>query len=264
MGPARSVRPPAVAGSFYPADPADLAAAVDALLPPPAPDHPLPEAVIAPHAGYRYSGPVAGTALSLLGPARGALRRVVLIGPAHYVPLRGLAVSAADAFETPLGLLEVDDEARSGALAAPQVQLDDAPHEPEHSLEVELPILQRLLGRFSILPLVTGRASPGEVADVLDAVWGGPDTAVVCSSDLSHYHDHDTATSLDRRTAAAIVDRDVDAVGPRDACGSVAVRGLLEAARRRDLAVRLLDLRTSHDAGGPRDRVVGYGAFGLG
>ncbi|HEX2064437.1 MAG TPA: AmmeMemoRadiSam system protein B [Acidimicrobiales bacterium] len=264
MGRAGSVRPPAVAGSFYPADPARLADAVDALLPPPAADQAAPEAVIAPHAGYEYSGPVAGAALSLLGPARETLRRVVLIGPAHYVPLRGLAVTGVEAFETPFGLLDVDDDARAAALALPQVQLDDAPHAPEHSLEVELPILQRLLGRFSVVPLVTGRAGTAEVADVLDAVWGGPETVVVCSSDLSHYHDHDTATALDQRTAAAIVARDVEAVAPRDACGSVAVRGLLEVARRRDLAVRLLELRTSHDAGGPPDRVVGYGAFALG
>jgi AmmeMemoRadiSam system protein B len=264
VAPAASVRSPAVAGSFYPGDPAGLAAAVDRLLGSAAAEQGPPKAVIAPHAGYQYSGPVAATALSLLAPAKERVRRVVLIGPTHYVALQGLAVSGADAFATPLGMVELDGDARAAALALPQVQLDDDPHEPEHSLEVELPFLQRLLGAFRILPLVTGRATPADVADVIDAVWGGPETAVVCSSDLSHYYDHDTATAIDRRTAAAVVARDVEAVGPRDACGAVAVRGLLEVARRRDLPVRLLELRTSHDAGGPRERVVGYGAFALG
>ena len=258
------VRPPAVAGSFYPADPADLAQAVDALLPTSAPDQPPPKAIIVPHAGYEYSGPVAGAAYSLLTPDVDAMR-VVLVGPAHFHPLEGVAVSGADALATPLGPVEVDDEARTAVLVLSVVQRDDAPHEPEHSLEVQLPILQRLLGPFRILPLVTGRAvAPADLAAVLDAVWGGTETVVVCSSDLSHYHDHDTATALDRRTASAVVDRDVEGIGSRDACGAVAIRGLLEAARRRDLPVRLLDLRTSHDAGGPRDRVVGYGAFAVG
>ena len=266
MATAAAIRPPAVAGSFYPADPDELARAVDALLPPTPSDQAPPKAVIAPHAGYEYSGAVAGTVLSLLAPAADTIRRVVLVGPAHFQPLEGVAVSGADAFATPLGEVEVDDEARAAALAVGRVvRRDDAPHRREHSLEVELPILQRLLRGFRIVPLVTGgTADPDDVADVLDAVWGGDDTVVVCSSDLSHYHDHDTATALDRRTADAIVHRDVGGVGNSDACGAAAIRGLLEAARRRDLPVRLIDLRTSHDAGAPPDRVVGYGAFAVG
>jgi AmmeMemoRadiSam system protein B len=260
-----SVRRPAVAGAFYPDDPELLAAEVDALVASPADGPPegeaAPKALVVPHAGYRYSGPVAGTAYSRLAPARRVVRRVVLVGPAHYVPLRGVAVSGVAAFATPLGLVEVDDEARAAVLELPQVRVSDEAHAPEHSLEVHLPFLQRLLERFRLLPLVVGAAATEEVAEVLDRVWGGPETLIVASSDLSHYHDHDTAAALDRRTADAIVAGDVDAIRPGDACGAGALRGLLAAARRHGGEVRLLDLRSSGDTAGPRDRVVGYGAF---
>jgi hypothetical protein len=257
------VRRAAVAGTFYPDDPQALAAVVDRLLPPAPADEPAPKALIVPHAGYVYSGPVAGVAYARLRPLRGAIRCVVLLGPAHFVPVDGLAVSGADAFATPLGAVPVDDEARRRVLALPQVTVDDAAHAREHSLEVHLPFLQRLLAEFRILPLVVGVAEPAEVAEVLDRVWGGAETLVVASSDLSHYHAHETAAALDRRTAEAIVARAPERVGPEDACGAFPVRGLLWAARRRELDVRLLDLRSSGDTAGPRDEVVGYGAFSL-
>jgi hypothetical protein len=256
-----TVRPAAVAGTFYPDDPAALAAAVDRLLPPPPPGEPPPKALVAPHAGYVYSGAVAGVAYARLLPLRRAVRRVVLVGPAHRAALDGLALSAADAFATPLGLVDVDDDARRRLLALPGVVLDDVPHAGEHSLEVQLPFLQRVLERFRIVPLAAGDAEPAAVADALDVLWDGPETVIVVSSDLSHYHDHATAAARDRRTAAAILARAVDGIGDRDACGARPLRGLLEAARRHGLEARQLDLRTSGDTAGPRDRVVGYGAF---
>ena len=258
-------RPAAVAGRFYPADPAELAAVVDAALhevEPRAPELP-PKALIVPHAGYLYSGPIAASAYARLVPHRARIRRVVLLGPAHFVPVAGLAVSGAAAFRTPLGTVAVDDELRRRVLELPQVEVDDRAHAREHSLEVQLPFLQRVLDRFTILPLLAGHPTPAETADVLARVWDAPEALLVVSSDLSHYHDYVTAAARDGRTAAAIVARDVDGIDVEDACGSAAVRGLLALARRRDLTVRLLDLRSSGDTEGPRDEVVGYGAFAL-
>jgi hypothetical protein len=258
-------RPAAVAGRFYRADPTELAAVIDAALDaaaPPAPE-PAPQALIVPHAGYVYSGPVAASAYARLRPHRARIRRVVLLGPPHFVPVAGLAVSGADAFRTPLGAVAVDDELRRRALELPQVVVDDRAHAREHSLEVQLPFLQRVLDRFTILPLLAGRPTPAEAADALAWVWDESGTLVVISSDLSHYHDYATAAVRDGRTAAAIVARDVDGVDAEDACGAAAVRGVLEWACRRDLGVRLLDLRSSGDTAGPRDEVVGYGAFAL-
>jgi len=260
---AARVRPPAVAGAFYPDDPAELAAAVDRALPAAPEGEPAPKALIVPHAGYIYSGPIAGTAYARLVPLRDVIRRVVLLGPAHRVAVEGLAVSGAGAFATPLGTVEVDGEARRLVLTLPQVRVDDDAHAREHSLEVHLPFLQRVLARFRILPLVAGHAAPAAVSDVLDLVWGGPETLIVVSSDLSHYHDYETATARDRRTAQAIVAGALEKIGPEDACGAYPVKGLLEAARRHRLTVRLLDLRNSGDTAGPRDEVVGYGAFAL-
>jgi AmmeMemoRadiSam system protein B len=265
----KRVRRPAVAGQFYPADPGSLARAVDELLSSSvdatADDGRGDEArcLVVPHAGYVYSGPVAAAAMSRLARRAADVRRVVLVGPAHFVPLEGMAVPSADLFETPLGLVEVDDEARQAALAHEEVSVDDVPHAPEHSLEVILPFLQRVLERFRLLPLVAGRVAPGAVADVLEPFWDDPATVTVVSSDLSHYHDYDTAAALDGRTAALIVGLRAEAIGPEDACGWAALRGALEAGRRRQARVSLLDLRSSGDTAGPRDRVVGYGAFAI-
>jgi MEMO1 family protein len=266
MLPVARVRPAAVAGVFYPDDPARLGAEVDALLaatPPRPADAPVPKALVVPHAGYVYSGPVAAAGYACLAPARGRIERVVLLGPAHRVAVRGIAVSSADAFASPLGPVSVDVATCDDLLALPFVSLGDAAHAPEHSLEVHLPFIQRVLGDVQLVPLVVGEAAPVEVDAVLDRVWGGAETAIVVSSDLSHYLDLDAARTRDRRTADAVVALDVDAIGVTDACGSFPLRGLLAAAHRRGLGFDLVELATSADAGGPRDRVVGYGAFAL-
>lgn len=260
------MRHPAAAGTFYPADAGELAGTVDRLLADakaPTGDAPTPEAVIVPHAGYVYSGPVAATAYALLRPVAERIRRVVLLGPAHFVPLGGMAVPSADTWRTPLGDALVDPELRDAA-ARCGAEIDDRPHEPEHSLEVQLPFLQRLVGPgLAVLPVAVGVASPVEVADLIAALWDGPDTLVLASTDLSHYHDHETARRLDRRTADAVLARDPSAIGPEDACGVYALRGIVEHARRTDLDVRVLDLRTSADTAGDPRQVVGYGAFAL-
>ena len=260
-----SVRPPAVAGSFYPRDPDQLKSMVEVLLreAPAQGDGPAPKAVIAPHAGYVYSGPVAASAYARVLPRRGEVERVVLLGPAHTVPLGAVATPTADAFETPLGLAPVDTTARDALVGAGLVVLSDAAHAAEHSLEVHLPFLQTALGDVAVVPLVVGRAPAPAVAAVLDHVWGGPETLIVVSTDLSHYHDHRTAQELDRRTAAAILAKRPEGVGFGEACGAVPVQGLLTAARQRHLDVELLDLRTSADTAGEPRRVVGYGAFAL-
>jgi hypothetical protein len=252
-----------VAGRFYPADARDLAEMVDdALVHAAVPTTTVtPKALVVPHAGYVYSGPIAATGYRTLVAARDTIRRVVLLGPAHYVGVRGIAVSGADAFITPLGLVPVDGAARTAVLACPGVTIDDRPHAPEHSLEVHLPFLQRTLADFAVLPLVVGSTDARTVADVLDTVWGGPETLIVVSSDLSHYLDHETARRRDRATADAIVCGDVASLTGDAACGAAPLRGLLLAAAEHGLHGELLDLRTSGDTAGDRDRVVGYGAF---
>jgi len=260
-----SVRPPAVAGLFYPDDPDDLQTVLAESFDNARRDHPVappaPKAIVAPHAGYIYSGPVAASAYRLLSAGKDVITRVVLLGPSHRVPLDGLAVPSVDAMATPLGLVPIDAEGRDIALSVPGVVVADGPHAPEHSLEVHLPFLQLVLDDFKVLPLVVGRAPAAMVAAVLDAVWGGPETLIVVSTDLSHYHDHATATRLDGATAGAVVAGRTDLIDDRDACGAYPLRGLLEAAGRRHMTAELIDLRTSGDTAGPRDRVVGYGAF---
>jgi AmmeMemoRadiSam system protein B len=246
---------------------AELDAAVRrymAAVPAGAASEPAPKALIAPHAGYVYSGPVAASAYARLAARRGAISRVVLLGPSHRVYLRGLAAPDVDAFATPLGEVPIDRAWLARALELPQVQVLYRAHELEHSLEVHLPFVQVALGAFSLVPLVTGDASPREVAEVLDALWGGDETLVVVSSDLSHYHGYEQARRQDAETAHAIEALRPDAIGEDDACGRVPIRGLLVAAEKRGLGVRRLDLRSSGDTAGPRDRVVGYGAFAVG
>lgn len=257
-----------MAGTFYPGDPERLAAVVDRdlalALATPGPGGP-PKAVVVPHAGYVYSGPVAASAYARLAPRRGHISRVVLLGPAHRVAVRSMAVPSVDAFATPLGLVPLDTDGVAAARACPGVEENDRAHAAEHSLEVQLPFLQRVLGEgWRLVPIVVGGAGPAAVAHVLDVLWGGDDTLVVISSDLSHYHDYATAARLDRATAAAVVGRQVEALAPDRACGSHPLSGLLEEARRRDLPVELLDLRSSGDTAGDHDRVVGYGAFAVG
>ncbi len=255
-----SVRPPAVAGLFYPGEPDELRAVVDGFLREETVDRPAPKAVIAPHAGYAYSGAIAGSAFRTLSAAAASIRRIILLGPAHYVPIRGLALPGHSRFATPLGEVRVEPEGAQAALRMPQVRVVPDAHAREHSLEVELPFLQALLEDFEIVPLVAGEADGGEVAEVLERLWGGPETLIVISSDLSHYLSSETARRVDRETADEIL-----ALGgplhSRQACGAVPINGLLEAARRRNLVPELLDLRNSADTAGDPSRVVGYGAF---
>jgi AmmeMemoRadiSam system protein B len=257
-----AIRRPAVAGSFYPADPDELRALVEGYLRSAGdPAGPPPKAIIAPHAGFIYSGPIAATAYARLRPGRDTLRRVVLMGPSHRVPFHGLAVTSAEAYVTPLGSIPVDREAVDRLLALPDVGILDAAHVPEHSLEVHLPFLQLVLDRFTLVPIVAGQATPQAVASVLDAVWGGPETVIVISSDLSHYLEYDRARALDDRTRQAIETLNPAAIGHDQACGRVPISGLLTLAKTRHLSVETLDVRNSGDTAGPRSGVVGYGAW---
>ncbi len=257
------VRNPAVAGAFYADVPealrADVRRHLDAAG---ALDGPVPKAIIAPHAGFMYSGPVAASAYARLRPAGAAIRRVVLLGPCHRVAVRGLAASGADAWRTPLGDVPLDASLRDDLVRRfQQVAVSDLAHQAEHSLEVHLPFLQEVLDDFILLPLVVGDASGDAVADVLAAAWGGPETLVVVSSDLSHYLDHAAARRSDQAARRAIEALDPDGLDRDQACGRVPVRGLLTLARREGLSVTTLDLRNSGDTAGPKDRVVGYGAW---
>ncbi len=254
-------RPPAVAGTFYPADADELRNTVQGLLAAaPAAGNGRIRAIIAPHAGYIYSGSVAASAFAGLRSLKGQILRVVLIGPAHFVPFHGLIAPAAKTFRTPIGSIPLDKTAIKEIADLPQVTIDDGPHAPEHALEVELPFLQEVLGLVRIIPLVIGSADADTVADILDRLWDEK-TLIVVSSDLSHYHDYQTARRLDSATAEAIERYDSGAIGPADACGFVAVGGLLIAAKSRGLSVERLDLRNSGDTAGERRRVVGYGAW---
>ena len=258
------VRHAAVAGMFYPGNPRELDTVVRQMLAeaaPQNPEGPAPKAIIAPHAGYVYSGPIAAAAYVRLKPAANRIRRVVLLGPCHRVPVRGLAVSAAEAFETPLGRIPVDKDAIGEILSLPQVQEFEATHTDEHSLEVHLPFLQEIYSDFSLVPMVVGQASADEVAEVLDRLWGGPETVIVISSDLSHYLDYESARDMDAATCRAIEALDPAAIGYDQACGRVPVSGVLTLAKRRGLQVTTLDLRNSGDTAGDRRRVVGYGAW---
>ncbi len=258
-----AVRRPAVAGAFYPSDPAELESVVRRYLSevPSTPRAVPPKAIIAPHAGYVYSGPVAATAYARVAPLKGRVRRIILLGPSHRVPLRGLAASEAGSYETPLGRVPIDRDAVAAALKLPQVKAFEAGHTAEHSLEVHLPFLQVALGDFSLVPLVVGDASAAEVAEVLDLLWGGDETLIVVSSDLSHYLDYEACRQLDAATTRAVESLDGKALGREQACGRIPIAGLLLSARRRGLVVATLDVRNSGDTAGPRDRVVGYGSW---
>ncbi len=259
-----TVRQPAVAGMFYPAEAAELRGTVDAMLcEVPATSAPIPKAIIAPHAGYIYSGPIAAHAYARLVPARERISRVVLLGPSHRVPLLGLASSGADLFHTPLGDIPLDRAAIETVEKLPQVVRLDAAHQMEHSLEVHLPFLQAVLGNFSLVPLVVGDAPPEQTAEVLELLWGGEETVIVISSDLSHYQSYAAARELDRATCTAIERLDATAIRYEHACGRNPIGGLLVLARRKGLQVETLDLRNSGDTAGPRDQVVGYGAWVL-
>lgn len=255
------IRPAAVAGLFYPADPEQLHSDIQSMLSGPAPTAPAPKALIVPHAGYIYSGPVAASAFAQLGDIKQRIKRVVLLGPCHRVPLQGLATTSADYFETPLGQVKIDREAIDQINALPQVAEFDLTHQQEHSLEVQLPFLQTVLDEFSLVPLVVGDTNADEVSAVLEQLWGGDETLIVISSDLSHYHDYNTARSMDSETCEAIENLDPAAIHYDQACGRNPVTGLLLAARKHGLNAITLDLRNSGDTAGDKSSVVGYGAW---
>ena len=264
------VRETAVAGQFYPGVAGELDGVVRGFLadadtpglPPPDAGN-APKAIIAPHAGYVYSGAVAARAYARLSPVSDTITRVVLLGPCHRVAVQGLALSSAEAFRTPLGDIPLDAQAAEQILGFPQVQVFDATHEMEHSLEVHLPFLQRVLGDFSLVPLVVGETAPDEVADVIEALWGGPETVFVISTDLSHFLNYDDARKIDGRTCRAIETLEPSAISANGACGRFPVGGMLAVAKRRGMSVTTLDIRNSGDTAGPKDRVVGYGAWML-
>lgn len=261
------IRPAAVAGMFYPGDRPSLQQDVASMLAAVAlerSDAPArqPKALIVPHAGYIYSGPVAACAYALLRPWRDTIRRVVMFGPAHRVALRGLALPGSGAFATPLGTVAVDARAAGQALQLRHVMESPEAHAEEHSLEVQLPFLQGVLEDFKVVPFAVGFAKAEDVEEVIELLWGAEETLIVISSDLSHYHPYRAAQRIDRATTDAIL-----ALDPRldheQACGATPISGLLLCARRRRLAPQLLDLRNSGDTAGERSRVVGYASFAL-
>lgn len=257
------IRPPAVAGRFYPEPPAQLREEVMRFVDESTPREgaPKPKAIIAPHAGYMYSGPIAGVAYRELQQHRRDWDRILIIGPSHYISFTGIAVPTCDTFATPLGSVPVDRAMVARALAIKGVHTFDQAHDREHGLEVHLPFLQVLLDSFSILPLVTGDCDGQLVAHVLEMFCDDARTLLVISSDLSHYHDYETARDMDRATARAIEALDPAAIASDQACGQRAIQGLLLIARQHNWQITTLDLRSSGDTAGPHDRVVGYGAW---
>lgn len=256
-----NIREPAVAGMFYPADSIELNQMVNSLLDHAEVAYRSPKAMIVPHAGYIYSGPVAASGYALLENTKRSIRQVVLLGPSHRVSFLGLAVSSADQFATPLGTIAINRTAVEKITTLSFVQEMDQAHALEHSLEVQLPFLQRVLDDFTLVPIVAGDATPEQVSEVLDVLWGGPETLILISSDLSHYHDYDTAKRIDSDTSHAIESLQWQLVGYDSACGRVAVNGLLLAAEKHNLQASTIDLRNSGDTAGPRDQVVGYGTY---
>jgi AmmeMemoRadiSam system protein B len=257
-----TIRPAAVAGLFYPRETAALRSLLARQLRENAGTGAAPKVLIAPHAGYVYSGPVAAHAYNRVKASTPEIRRVVLLGPAHRVALRGLALPTVTAFRTPLGDIPLDNEAMDNLRDLPQVLRSDLAHEAEHSLEVHLPFLQTVLGDFSLVPLVVGSTPAAAIAEVLERLWGGPETLVVVSTDLSHYHAYADARRLDEDTA-----RHIEAMQPtltsEQACGAYPLNGLMQVVRKRNLRITRLDLRNSGDTAGGRERVVGYGAWAI-
>jgi MEMO1 family protein len=262
-GPDRpAVRLPAVAGQFYPDDPEELRSEVKGFIAAAkSTSDKIPKAIIAPHAGYMYSGPIAGSAYACLARGRDRFERAVLLGPSHFVGFDGLAASSATVFQSPLGPVAVDEDALAHIHKLPQVTTRDAAHRREHSLEVHLPFLQIALTGFKLVPLVVGEASAEEVGGVLDELWDGDETCIVVSSDLSHYRAYRTAQQTDQETAHFIETLNWKGLDGDRACGCRPIGGLLWAAKKRGLRCRVVDLRNSGDTSGTRDRVVGYGAF---
>lgn len=255
-----NIRPPAVAGLFYPGEAELLVHDVLSMLRAARPSKLAPKVLIVPHAGYIYSGAVAASAYAALRNIATHIRRVVLLGPAHRVAVRGLALPGSDAFATPLGKVPIDQVAAQSIAHLPQVTVNPRAHAQEHALEVQLPFLQAILSNFTLLPLTVGHTSAEEVAEVLELLWGGDETLLVISSDLSHYLPYNVAKQIDASTVQKVLGLEHD-LSHEEACGGTPINGLLLAARHHHLTPHLLDLRNSGDTAGPRDGVVGYAAF---
>jgi len=255
------VKRPVVAGMFYPGTARELSATLDELMQTAsATSKERPYALIAPHAGYQYSGPVAASAYATLGPWANQIRRVVVLAPSHRIGFRGIATSSADVFQTPLGDIPVDCAAvKQLSTMSGVLRLDEA-FAQEHALEVQLPFLQTVLAEFELVPLVVGEADIEDVSRIIDTLLS-PETLIVVSSDLSHFLEYSTCQRRDLSTSALIENMQADDIGPYDACGAFPVRGLLKSARRHGWRVRTLDLRNSGDTAGDKSRVVGYGAY---
>ncbi|MBQ74563.1 MAG: hypothetical protein CMQ20_06000 [Gammaproteobacteria bacterium] len=255
-----AARLPAVAGTFYPADKDELSSSVDAMLRDGSSSLPCPKVIIAPHAGYIYSGQIAAGAYSRLSNTNSPIRRVILLGPSHKVAFKGIAATSCTAYKTPLGEIPVDAAAVQTILQLPGTGFLDEAHTHEHSLEVHLPFLQRELGAFSLVPLVVGDATREEVASVINALWGGAETLIIVSSDLSHFHAYDKAKEIDARTSMKILTLESNLVGD-EACGCRPINGLLHVLKARELKVEQLAVMNSGDTAGDKGRVVGYGAY---
>ena len=255
------IRIPAVAGAFYPANSEQLKHDIQIYLDDAIQTDLTPKAIIAPHAGYIYSGPIAGSAYSTLLPIRSTIKKVVLLGPSHHVAFHGLSAPTADIFRTPLGDIGVDQQTIQQLATLSNFHIADEPHRQEHSLEVQLPFLQHILDDFTLLPLVVGNASATTIAEVLEQVWGGEETLIVISSDLSHYLPYTEAQEVDQHSSQAIEQLDETALVSKNACGHMPINGLLHIAKQKNLQGKTIDLRNSGDTAGDKSRVVGYGAY---
>lgn len=256
-----TIRPAAVAGKFYSDNPRELRAQLHEFLAAVKTSGPRPKAIIAPHAGYAYSGSIAAAVYARLQPYTENIRRVILLGPSHRLAFTGLAVPGADFFSTPLGNVAIDRGALKQLAGLPYVIRSDRAHAAEHSLEVHLPFLQEVLGEFVLTPLLVGEAHPYQVAQVLECLWNDDENLIAISSDLSHYHDYATAQRLDAITSNMIEQLRFEDLSNESACGFSSIGGLLCLARKRGLHARAIDVRNSGDTAGSHDRVVGYGAY---
>ncbi len=259
----RVVRQPAVAGLFYSDDAKELRNSIEHFLAQANSQGPSPKALIIPHAAHAYSGPVAANAYNLLRPNRDKITRVVLLGPSHHVPMQGLATSSANSFASPLGEVELDHQAIKQISTFPQVRERDIAHLDEHSIEVHLPFLQSTLGNFKLVPLVVGDAIPVEISEVLEDIWGGDETVIIVSSDLSHYQGYEKSVVMDRATTEAIINLKAGSIRHVDACGCNPINGLLKVAAKKGMTAKLIDQRNSGDTSGSQEQVVGYGAYGF-
>ena len=256
------IRQPAVAGMFYPADKQLLKDDIHQYLNQASIEQQEHlKAIVVPHAGYMYSGPIAAAAFKQLIPFKDTIKRVVLLGPSHRVAFSGLAVPQSDIFNTPLGEIQIDQKGIQLLLDLPQVVISEQAHRDEHSLEVQLPFLQEILDEFTLIPLVVGDAERNEVAEVINRLWGDQHTLIVISTDLSHYHSYNEAKQRDQATSDAIINLKPDLIGYEDACGRNGLKGMMTVAEEKNLSIDILDLRNSGDTAGDKSRVVGYGAY---